>query len=243
MDKNKVIDDKKRYERQSDIFCGKDLTVAIVGVGAVGRQVALQLCAMGVSRLVLIDFDTVEEENLSAQGFRERDLGKAKVEAVRRAAIELNSTTRFTVYEDIYAYEKVEDCTHVCCCVDNMTTRKAIVEDCDQQYIYDSRMAALVCSIKTISSEASYDHYMEHLFGDDEMVQETCTAKTTLFCANICAGLMVNQLVRAHTKKHLYHDITLDLKGMAYFCNTGGDEYGAEMLTLNGNPPKVVRIT
>ena len=152
----------------------------------------------------------------------------------------------------------------MCCCVDNMATRKQLVEDCgDKQYVYDSRMAALVCSIKTISDEPSYDHYMEQLFTDDEMIQETCTAKTTLFCANICAGLMVNQLVRESKGKTLQHDFTLDLQTMAYFCNTGGDTVpetktfyetfkGGQVdnvtmdeidkLVLNDRPPKVVKI-
>ena len=67
---------------------------------------------------------------------------------------------------------------------------------------------------------------MTNMFGDDEMVKETCTAKTTLFCANICAGFMVNQLVRKATGKHVNCDFTFDLATMAFFTNTDGDTTG-----------------
>jgi molybdopterin/thiamine biosynthesis adenylyltransferase len=36
----------------------------VVGVGAIGRQVALQLAAMGICWLQLVDFDIVEPANL-----------------------------------------------------------------------------------------------------------------------------------------------------------------------------------
>ena len=42
--------------------------VVVVGVGAIGRQVALQLAAVGVPSLELFDHDTVEVENLAAAG-------------------------------------------------------------------------------------------------------------------------------------------------------------------------------
>ncbi len=52
-----------RYTRQRDIIPADrlaDLMVTVIGVGAVGRQVALQLAAIGVRRLQLVDFDRVE---------------------------------------------------------------------------------------------------------------------------------------------------------------------------------------
>src|SRR5207302_1599999 len=53
----------------------------VVGVGAVGRQAALQLAAVGVPRLTLLDDDVVGPENLAAQGYWEEDVGRAKVDA------------------------------------------------------------------------------------------------------------------------------------------------------------------
>src|SRR5712691_13074770 len=41
----------------------------IIGVGAIGRQVALQLAALGMPRLTLFDEDNVRVENLAPQGY------------------------------------------------------------------------------------------------------------------------------------------------------------------------------
>ena len=53
-----------RFSRQTELVPRtklKELTATVIGVGAIGRQVALQLAALGVPRLQLIDFDTVED--------------------------------------------------------------------------------------------------------------------------------------------------------------------------------------
>ena len=55
--------------------------VVVVGVGAIGRQVALQLAAVGVPSLELFDHDTVEVENLAAQAYWPQDLARPKVNA------------------------------------------------------------------------------------------------------------------------------------------------------------------
>src|ERR1700733_13431333 len=56
----------------------------VIGVGAVGRQVAMQLAATGVPAMTLIDHDIVAVENLAPQGYWPADLGVAKVEATGR---------------------------------------------------------------------------------------------------------------------------------------------------------------
>jgi sulfur carrier protein ThiS adenylyltransferase len=62
----------------------------VVGVGAIGRQVALQLAALGVVRLTLLDDDVVSVENLAPQGYGVEDLGQAKVQATAAACRRCN---------------------------------------------------------------------------------------------------------------------------------------------------------
>jgi len=52
-----------RLIRQSDLVPERRLTevsATVIGVGAIGRQVALQLASLGVPSIQLIDFDLVE---------------------------------------------------------------------------------------------------------------------------------------------------------------------------------------
>src|SRR5205807_10631311 len=62
----------------------------VIGVGAVGRQVALQLAAVGAPCLTLFDHDTVAEENLAPQGYRPDQLGQAKVVATAADCIRIH---------------------------------------------------------------------------------------------------------------------------------------------------------
>ncbi len=57
-----------RFSRQADLVPRTRLTeldVTVIGVGAIGRSLALQLAALGAPRLTLIDFDTVDVTNLT----------------------------------------------------------------------------------------------------------------------------------------------------------------------------------
>jgi proteasome lid subunit RPN8/RPN11 len=66
-------------------------SVLIVGTGSVGLEVALHLAATGVTRIGLMDFDTVEESNLDRLiGVTATDvwLRRAKVDVARRLVLE-----------------------------------------------------------------------------------------------------------------------------------------------------------
>jgi molybdopterin/thiamine biosynthesis adenylyltransferase len=61
-------------------------TVVVVGVGALGNEVAKNLALAGMGRLVLCDPDTVDTTNLSrAALFSPDDVGSRKVDAARRS--------------------------------------------------------------------------------------------------------------------------------------------------------------
>lgn len=56
--------------------------INIIGCGAIGSNVALQLAKLGVEKLVLWDFDIVSEHNITNQIYNINDVGKPKVEAL-----------------------------------------------------------------------------------------------------------------------------------------------------------------
>ena len=58
---------QERYSRQKDIVPADRIAACkatVIGVGAIGRQVAMQLSAIGIPWLQLIDLDAVEESNM-----------------------------------------------------------------------------------------------------------------------------------------------------------------------------------
>ena len=71
----------------------REARVMVIGCGALGNEVLKNLALFGVGHLVLVDFDRVEESNLSRSVlFRTEDArqGRYKVEAARQRLLELN---------------------------------------------------------------------------------------------------------------------------------------------------------
>lgn len=189
-----------RYVRQSDIIPRdkiEDCSVTVIGVGAVGRQAALQLTSMGVVSLQLIDFDTVEVENLSPQGYLEKDLGSMKVDATASICKEINPYAQIRTVPE--KYKKSTDLGNVVfCCVDKISIRRFIWEHEKEKHdlFIDSRMAAEAVRIISVYDPVSEACYGKTLFSDREAYEEPCTAKATIFCSNIAAGLMMEQFAR-----------------------------------------------
>lgn len=70
--------------------------VAVLGLGGLGGLAALMLAACGAGTIVGVDGDRVETSNLARQVlYRERDVGRPKVEAAERALHTLNGEVAF----------------------------------------------------------------------------------------------------------------------------------------------------
>ncbi len=69
----------------------RDSRVGILGCGAVGSWVAIQLAQSGVAEFVLIDNDIIEESNLNRSLFSRQDIGLPKVHALKAALLEIDS--------------------------------------------------------------------------------------------------------------------------------------------------------
>jgi hypothetical protein len=169
----------------------------VVGVGAIGRQAALQLAAMGVPWLQLIDPDVVEPVNLACQGFLVDDLGRPKVEATADLCQQINHHLEVHTYQE--RFRRSTDIGNVLfCCVDSIATRRLIWGAVKNRvdFFADGRMAAEVIRILAAADAPSRNHYPTTLFQPHEAHAGTCTAKSTIFTANIAAGFMLEQLTR-----------------------------------------------
>ena len=216
----------KRYTRQADIVPTErmaNLTVTVVGVGAIGRQVALQLAAMGISKLQLIDFDRVEIENLCCQGYLEHDLEMLKVDATARMCRLINShVTVEQVGERFQRSAAIGDVLF--CCVDSIDTRKFIwqaVKDRVSVFV-DTRMSASVARVIAVVDSAGREHYPTTLFGAGEAYQGACTAKSTIYTANICAGLAIAQFTKWLCGLMVDPDICLNILASEMSCSAEG---------------------
>ena len=71
--------EQDRFSRQRDLVPMDRLSRVIstvIGVGAIGRQIALQLAAIGAPHIQLVDFDVVDRTNHPTQGYLADDVGQ-----------------------------------------------------------------------------------------------------------------------------------------------------------------------
>ena len=205
----------ERYSRQRDIVPPERLTACkatVVGVGAIGRQVALQLAAMGVPWLQLVDFDSVEVSNLASQGYLEDDLERSKVAATAKLCQQVNH--HLVVHEVPERFKRSMDVGNALfCCVDKIDIRKLIWDAVKDRvsFFADGRMSAEVLRILVACDSASREHYPSTLFVAEEAYAGTCTAKSTIYCANVAAGLMIAQFTRWLRRLPVDADLSLNL--------------------------------
>jgi hypothetical protein len=174
-----------------------DVTATVIGVGAIGRQVALQLAAIGVPRLQLIDFDAVDESNVTTQGYWAADVGRSKTAAARAAILGLDPAISVETVEDRFR-TKHSVGKAVFCCVDSISARTAIWRSAcrSMRFWADGRMLGEVMRVLAAADEAGREHYAGTLFRQAEAQQGACTARSTIYAASIAAGLMVHQFTR-----------------------------------------------
>ncbi len=75
-------------------------TVGVVGAGGLGGWIIEGLARMGVGRLIIIDGETFEENNLNRQALcTERNLGQPKIEAALRRVAEVNAAVQIAAHQ------------------------------------------------------------------------------------------------------------------------------------------------
>jgi hypothetical protein len=205
----------ERYSRQRDIVPPERIAACkatVIGVGAIGRQVALQLAAIGVPWLQLVDFDLVEVSNLASQGYLEEDLGRLKVEATAAQCRRINSGIEIIPVAERFR-RSMEIGNAVFDCVDTIDVRRLIWEAVKHTALFyvDGRMSAEVLRVLTACDSESRRYYPTTLFRTEEAFVGPCTAKTTIYCANIAAGLMVSQFTEYLRQLPIEPDIQLNL--------------------------------
>ena len=191
---------RARLIRQRDLVPEEklnDTSITIIGVGAIGRQVATQLACMGARTLQFIDFDTVDETNVTTQGYLPAQVGRPKVEALRDSVLQIDKEIAVETINDRYR-SKHDVAGTVFCCVDSISARAAIWRSLqgNVKFWCDGRMLGETIRVLTATPATGFDHYASTLFTQDEAQSGTCTSRSTIYAASIAAGLMVHQLVR-----------------------------------------------
>ena len=195
----------------------QQLHVMVIGVGAIGRQMAIQLAAIGCRRVTLVDFDVVDHTNRTTQGYAAADVGTQKVWAARSQMLAIDPDVDVQLIQDRYR-PKYAPGDAVFCCVDSISARAAIwraVRDRCQFWV-DGRMLGETIRVLVATDAVTRERYASTLFRQADAQQGNCTSRSTIYAAGIAAGLMVHQLTRWLRNLPLDFDATFNLLAGEY---------------------------
>lgn len=212
---NKMTD----FSRQIDLLNPDSFTtpIHIIGCGATGSWVALQLAKLGIENVFLYDFDVVEIHNLPNQYFGLDDIGKNKAEALSARLAELTGIT----YQ---AYDKKVDSSsatmkgYVICLTDTMASRKDIWWDLikfnpDVELYVETRMGLTgghCYAIKPMDYELCEKYDATLNYDDDAAEVSSCgTSQSVAITAVLIANHVVWRLVAHHLNQFYPEKVTV----------------------------------
>jgi len=169
----------------SDILNKK---IIVIGAGAIGSFTVMALSKLGFSNIHVYDTDVVDNENMNCQFFKISDIGKKKTEALKQQVVDFMGLN-ITTYDEWITELNVDeiDCDILITAVDNMETRKIVLEESNYLYAIDPRMAAEYATMDVVHRSKGAE-FSRKLFSDKDAVQERCTAKSTMYTVLLISG-------------------------------------------------------
>ncbi|MCT4585651.1 MAG: sulfur carrier protein ThiS adenylyltransferase ThiF [Peptostreptococcaceae bacterium] len=87
----------------------KNSKVAIAGLGGIGSNVALSLARVGITKMLLVDFDIVEPSNINRQVYSIFDIGRKKTQALKMHIESINPYIELDIIDRKIEREDVEE--------------------------------------------------------------------------------------------------------------------------------------
>jgi len=165
--------------------------IHIIGCGSVGSTVAENLARCGVTRMTLWDFDKVEPHNIANQMFRQEDIGKLKVEALRDILMEINPEISDHIELQPEGWQGKTLNGYIFLAVDNIELRRKIVEQhMDSPYIkavFDFR--TLLESAQHYAADWSDYKMKKDLLGSMQFSHDEASDETPVSACGVTLGV------------------------------------------------------
>lgn len=176
-------------------------SVAIIGLGGLGSNIAVMLARTGIGRVLLVDFDLVEPSNLNRQCYSISHLGMYKTDALKQQIQQINPFIEVLTERIRITRENILEVTRgyeiVCEAVDKAQTKAMIVNE----LIVGSK----TCKIVSGSGMAGYGssntikttRKMNRLYICGDLVCEAAEGMGLMAPrVTICAGHQANMILR-----------------------------------------------
>lgn len=119
----------------------RNATILILGVGGVGGHVVESLARSGVGKLILVDYDTVDESNINRQIIAlNSTIGRKKIEVFKERILDINPSCQVVLYDMFYEDKNKEvifkeEIDYVVDACDTVASKKNIILECQKRNI------------------------------------------------------------------------------------------------------------
>ena len=195
--------------------------IMLIGLGGIGSNTAYTVGRLKPKRITLIDYDRINNVNLSGQMYTIDDLGEEKVDKCKQMLSKYCDDTSFSIRFQRNAFSKSHiynfmrndpSLTHVFITgLDNMQARESVfyafkeaIKDTSIEgriVLIDGRMTIDKCQVITLdTSNSKFDFQLERyknqmLFNDSEAESDICSMKQTTYMGTMIASLIANTLI------------------------------------------------
>ena len=211
----KQPNNESRFDRQASLQDNdrrKQLSVCVVWAWGIGSNSVYCLAKQWIEKIKVVDFDSVEIENTGSQFYTEKDIGKLKVEALQWQILE-QTWVKIETVKSKYKASNINGYDIIVLALDNLETRKQIVEDCDDgQIILDTRMVKRISQCFSFYGFQKQRWFEECYTEDSNTVQEVaCTEKAIAHNALMMAWIVGSLVCDVCNNKPLPRKVQCDM--------------------------------
>lgn len=179
----------------------KKAHVGIAGLGGLGSNIAVMLTRLGIGRLTLVDFDTVDMSNLNRQHYMHSHLGQPKTQALAAQLHEISPFVELTLHTIRITEENVldifSDCPIVCEAFDQPEAKALLVNElllhCPEKIVIAASGLAGFGSANAITTKKAMKNL--YICGDNESGIEDGLSLMAPRAA-LCAAHQANMVLR-----------------------------------------------
>lgn len=219
----KQPNNESRFDRQTSLQDNdrrKELSVCVVWAWGIGSNSVYCLAKQWIEKIKVVDFDSVEIENTGSQFYTEKDIGKLKVEALQEQILE-QTWVKIDIVKSKYRSSNINGYDIIVLALDNLETRKQIVEDCDdEQIILDTRMVKRISQCFSFYGFQKQRWFEECYTEDANTVQEVaCTEKAIAHNALMMAWIVGSLVCDVCNNKPLPRKVQCDMNNYVLSSN------------------------
>lgn len=219
----KQPNNESRFDRQASLQDNdrrKELSVCVVWAWGIGSNSVYCLAKQWIEKIKVVDFDSVEIENTGSQFYTEKDIGKLKVEALQWQILE-QTWVKIDIVKSKYRSSNINGYDIIVLALDNLETRKQIVEDCDdEQIILDTRMVKRISQCFSFYGFQKQRWFEECYTEDTNTVQEVaCTEKAIAHNALMMAWIVGSLVCDVCNNKPLPRKVQCDMDNYVLSSN------------------------